>query len=174
MIEFQTSSGILTARRTDTLIELNFPAKPQVPAETASIVNSLGAALGALPMYVGKSEYDYLVEYSTETEVRRLTPDFARLKQLPVRGTIVTAAAKTPGFDFISRFFVPSVGLNEDYATGSAHCCLGPFWAEKLGRTDLTAYQASSRGATIKVRVEGDRVVLGGRAVTICQGTLEV
>jgi PhzF family phenazine biosynthesis protein len=170
--QFDTKSGLLTAKRSGAYIDLDFPAKPEQPAQLASFVNAIGGALGVVPMYVGRNEFDYIVELSSEAEIRALKPNFERLKQLPIRGTIVTAPSKTPGFDFVSRFFAPSVGLNEDFATGSAHCCLGPYWAGKLGKKTMTAYQASPRGATIRVRVEGDRVVLGGRAVTICEGTL--
>jgi PhzF family phenazine biosynthesis protein len=166
---FHTLSGLLTALRKDDEVELNFPATPAKPAPGPP---GLGEALGVLPRYVGQSVYDYLVEVESEGLVRGLKPDFARLKALPVRGIMVTSAAETPGYDFVSRFFAPAVGVDEDPVTGSAHCCLGPFWAERLGKGTLLAYQASARGGTVRVRVEGDRVRLGGRAVTVLRGEL--
>jgi predicted PhzF superfamily epimerase YddE/YHI9 len=123
--------------------------------------------LGVAPLGIYRDVDDYLVELATEAEVRSLTPNIPALKGLPVRGVIVTASSTTPGFDFISRFFAPNVGVNEDPVTGSAHCCLTPFWATRLGKTALTAYQASARGGVIRLRLEEDRVVLAGQAVTV-------
>lgn len=166
---FHTLSGLLTAGWKDGEIELNFPA---TPAEPVAPLPELGEALGIAPRYVGRSKYDYLVEVESEDLVRGLKPDLARLKALPARGVMVTSAAETAGYDFVSRFFAPGVGVDEDPVTGSAHCCLGPFWAERLGKEALLAYQASARGGTVRVRVEGDRVCLRGRAVTVLRGEL--
>jgi predicted PhzF superfamily epimerase YddE/YHI9 len=94
------------------------------------------------------------------------------LKQLPVRGVIVTSLASTPGYDFVSRFFAPGSGIDEDPVTGSAHCCLGPFWRDRLHKDEFLAYQASARGGVIRVRCQGDRVYLGGQAVTVLRGEL--
>jgi PhzF family phenazine biosynthesis protein len=124
------------------------------------------------PRYIGRNVYDYLIEVESEAIVRNINPDFARLKKVEARGVIVTAAASSRGFDFVSRFFAPAVGIDEDPVTGSAHCCLGPYWSAKLGKKELTAYQASSRGGIVRVRLAGDRVLLGGRAVTILRGEL--
>lgn len=166
---FHTLSGLLTADRRGDWIELDFPAVVEQPAEAPT---GLAAALGANPTYVGKNKFDYLVEVASEDEVRRLAPDHSALRKIDVRGVIVTARATTAGFDFVSRFFAPGSGIDEDPVTGSAHCCLGPYWAKKLGKSDLVAYQASPRGGVVRVRVAGDRVKLGGQAVTVLRGEL--
>ncbi|GLV60954.1 phenazine biosynthesis protein [Dictyobacter sp. S3.2.2.5] len=167
---FHTRGGFLTARRRGEWIELNFPAKPEQEAE---LLPAMTSGLGVTPRYVGKSQLDYLVELESEEVVRGLQPDFAQLATLPARGVIVTAAASgNQGYDFVSRFFCPSVGINEDPVTGSAHCVLSPFWSKRLGRGQLTGYQASRRGGTVRVLLDGDRVRLGGQAVTISRGEL--
>lgn len=166
---FHTRSGLLTAVLAQNWITLNFPAKPETPSE---IPPGLAKALGVEPVYVGRNAFDYIVEVESETAVRTLTPDHVALRALPVRGIIVTAQAETAELDFVSRFFAPGSGIDEDPVTGSAHCCLGPYWADKLGKTEFTAYQASPRGGLIRVSVIGDRVLLQGQAVTIFQGTL--
>jgi PhzF family phenazine biosynthesis protein len=166
---FWTRSGLLTAERQGAWIELDFPAKPQSPADSPP---GLAAALGAAPRYVGRNEFDYVVEVESEAVLRALTPDFGALRALPVRGISVTSRADMPGYDFVSRFFAPASGIDEDPVTGSAHCCLGPFWAERLGRRELVAYQASARGGVVRVRVGDGRVYLGGQAVTVLRGEL--
>jgi PhzF family phenazine biosynthesis protein len=166
---FHTLSGLLTAEQRNGWIELNFPATPVTPAEPPA---GLAAALDALPGYVGVSVFDYLVEVESETIVRNLRPDFTALGRLPVRGVIVTAASASPEFDFVSRFFAPAVGVNEDPVTGSAHCCLTPFWSGRLGKTEMVAYQASVRGGVVRVRLAADRVLLQGQAVTMLVGEL--
>jgi predicted PhzF superfamily epimerase YddE/YHI9 len=172
---FHTLSGLLTAERrpgppgeTD-WIELDFPAKP---AAEVALPPGLAAAIGAEPVFAGKSRFDYLLELGSEAEVRAVTPDFGRLRQVPVRGVIVTARAAQGLFDFVSRFFAPGSGVDEDPVTGSAHCTLGPFWASRLGKEELLAYQASARGGVIRVRLAGDRVKLAGQAVTVLRGHL--
>jgi len=169
MARFHTRSGLLTAERRGEEIELNFPATP--PTE-ASVPVGLVEALGVVPRYVGKSRYDYVVEVESEKVVRGLKPDFARLKEMPVRGIMVTSVASSGKYDFVSRFFAPGAGVDEDPVTGSAHCCLGPFWSERLGKDEMVAYQASARGGVIQVRVAGKRVYLRGRAVTVLHGEL--
>jgi PhzF family phenazine biosynthesis protein len=166
---FHTRSGLLTALSQGGEIELNFPAKIDEPADAP---HGLLEALKVGAQYVGKSKFDYLVQVDSEETVRRVNPDFPTLKTLPVRGIIVTSTATTPGFDFVSRFFAPAAGVNEDPVTGSAHCTLGPFWSRRMGRQDLLAYQASERGGALRVRVSGDRVHLGGKAVTVLHGEL--
>lgn len=166
---FQTRSGTLRALYTQGEVELDFPATPDEPAAAPE---NLGKALGVAPSYVGRSVYDFLVEVESEEAVRNLTPDFGLLKTLDVRGTIVTARADSPGFHFVSRFFAPGAGIDEDPVTGSAHCCLGPYWRRRLGESEFVAYQASARGGTVRVRLAGNRVLLGGRAVTVLRGTL--
>jgi PhzF family phenazine biosynthesis protein len=166
---FHTKSGVLTAVRRGDLIELDFPATPGQPAAAP---DGLADALGAAPRYVGRSRFDYLIELASEEVVRTLRPDFARLRTLPVRGVIVTSQASTAGWDFVSRFFAPGSGIDEDPVTGSAHCALAPFWSERLGKTELIARQVSSRGGTLHVTLAGDRVRLGGHAVTVLRGEL--
>jgi len=168
-ISFFTRSGVLMATREGGWIELDFPATPAEPAESPP---QLPESLGVTPRFVGRSRFDYLVEVESEDIVRRIVPDFALLETIPARGIIVTSRSTTPPFDFVSRFFAPRVGVREDPVTGSAHCCLGPFWGEKLGRTELLAYQASARGGVIRVRLAGDRVLLGGHAITMWRGEL--
>jgi predicted PhzF superfamily epimerase YddE/YHI9 len=108
----------------------------------------------------------------SEETLRAIKPDFALLATLRVRGVIVTSRSSTAGYDFVSRFFAPASGVNEDPVTGSAHCCLAPFWRDRLGRSELVGYQASPRGGIVRVRTEGDRVFLGGKAVTVLRGEL--
>ncbi len=167
--EFHTRSGRLSAVRRDGWIEMDLPAEP---AEPAPAPDGLADALGAEPVFVGRNRFDYLVEVAAEETVRALAPDIRRLGALPVRGVIVTARAETDGFDFVSRFFAPRAGVDEDPVTGSAHCCLGPYWRGRLGRDAFTAWQASARGGLVKVAVAGDRVRLAGQAVTVLRGEL--
>ena len=166
---FHTRSGLLTAERREGQIELNFPANPDEPA---AVPPGLMEALGIIPKYVGRSRFDYLVEVDSEDSIRKILPDFNLLKALPVQGIMVTSPATSPGYDFVSRFFAPRAGINEDPVTGSAHCTLGPFWSKRLGKKEMIAYQASERGGVLRIRVAGDRIYLGGRAVTILRGEL--
>lgn len=169
VIRFSTKSGILKASQRDDGVELNFPLTPEKPAAAP---NGLIEALGITPTYVGKNEFDFLVELESDAVLRSMTPDFKRLVNLRVRGVIVTAKSADPKFDFVSRFFAPAAGINEDPVTGSAHCCLGAFWRKRLGKHEFLAYQASARGGVVKVRVTEDRAFLGGRSVTITKGNL--
>jgi PhzF family phenazine biosynthesis protein len=167
---FSTRGGFLTAKQDGDWIELNFPAKPEEAVELQPILEE---SLGVKPLYVGKSQLDYLVEFESEEVVRTIQPDFGQLATLPARGVIVTAATNTATeYDFVSRFFCPSVGINEDPVTGSAHCVLSPFWSKRLGRTQLTGYQASARGGVVRVQIDGDRVRLGGQALTVLRSEL--
>jgi PhzF family phenazine biosynthesis protein len=168
-IRFATRSGILKALRRGDDIELDFPLTPEEPAQAPpGLLEALGVAAG----YVGKNRFDYLVEVPSETELRGIAPDFKRLATVPVRGVIVTSRSADPRFDFVSRFFAPGTGIDEDPATGSSHCCLGDFWRKRLGKTEFVAFQASARGGVVKVCVTGDRAFLGGRAVTVTRGEL--
>jgi PhzF family phenazine biosynthesis protein len=171
---FQTRSGTLTADRKGPWIELNFPAEVERPLDASASPSpkDIGRALGTTPKYVGKNRFDYLVEVERNEMVKNLSPNFALLGEFPVRGVIVTSIADSSDYDFISRYFAPASGIDEDPVTGSAHCCLGPFWKGRLKKNDMTAYQASRRGGVVRVRVDGDRVVLGGKAVTILAGDL--
>jgi PhzF family phenazine biosynthesis protein len=167
---FHTRSGLLTAHLQDGWIELDFPA---VPEQHAIAPRELTAALGVIPVHTGKNRLDdWLVEIESETVLRSMRPDFTLLRTVPMRGVMVTARSLSKGYDFVSRFFAPRVGINEDPVTGSAHCCLGPYWQKRLGRYSLSAEQASSRGGTVHVRVAGDRVILSGTAVTAMRGKL--
>jgi len=174
-IRFDTASGSLAARRGDDgTIWLDFPATPAEPVDPPpGLVEGLGAEA---PRWVGLGRFDYLVELEDEAAVRDLAPDPRRLGWLGSRGVIVTAAAGSAGgsggYDFVSRCFAPGAGIDEDPVTGSAHCTLGPFWAGRLGRDELTGFQASARGGLVQVRPDGDRVHLGGRAVTVLRGQL--
>ena len=168
---FDTRSGRLTAERNGDWIEMDFPAEPAHPVEPPEF---LLPALGVKAKYVGKNRMDYLVEVGSETELRTMRPDFTRLRTLPVRGVTVTAPAVEDEFDFVSRFFAPGSGVDEDPVTGSAHCCLAPYWGAKLGKTEMTGFQASSRGGVVRVRTAGDRVILGGQAVTVLRGELSL
>src|ERR1051325_1333800 len=161
---FYTQSGLLTADRRGDWIELDFPATPE---ENAQAPDVLAAGLGVEPKYVGKSVFEYLVEVESEEVLRSLRPNFLMLKPLGVRGVIVTSLSATSQYDFISRYFAPGSGIDEDPVTGSTHCCLGPFWSDRLKRNELTAYQASQRGGVIRVRTNGDRVLISGQAVTV-------
>jgi len=167
---FHTKSGLLTADRRDSWIELDFPA---TPAPAAPPPAGLVEALGAKPRFVGRSRFDYLVEVDSEATVRGLAPDLGALAGVAARGVIVTSATdENSPYDFVSRFFAPQSGVPEDPVTGSAHCALAPYWAAKLGMTDLVAYQASARGGELLLRVVGDRVRLSGQAVTVLRGEL--
>jgi PhzF family phenazine biosynthesis protein len=166
---FHTRSGLLLAERQGDWIEMDFPAQP---ADPAAIPANLAEALGVTPQYVGRNKFDYLVLVASGQIVRGMKPNFTLLEQLPVRGLIVTSRGDSPEFDFVSRFFAPGAGINEDPVTGSAHCCLGPFWSARLCKTEFLAYQASPRGGVVRVRVNGGRVLLGGQAVTVLRGEL--
>ena len=166
---FHTRSGLLTAVRVGEWIELNFPSTPEVPV---SAPPGLIEALGVTPSYVGKSRSDYLIELDSEEAVRNVRPDFTRLLATATRGVIVTSRSRTPNRDFVSRFFAPAVGVNEDPVTGSAHCTLAPFWSKRLKKDRFLAHQLSERGGVLKVRLDSERVRLSGQAVTVLRGEL--
>jgi PhzF family phenazine biosynthesis protein len=166
---FASRSGKLAARRRNEQIELDFPIEREQPADPPP---GLVEALGVRPLYIGKNRFDYLVEVESEAVVRRVSPDFKLLATVSCRGIIVTAVSSEPKFDFVSRFFAPAAGVDEDPVTGSAHCCLADFWAGRLGKTKLTAHQVSPRGGVIGVEVAGNRVLLSGQAVVVARGEL--
>jgi PhzF family phenazine biosynthesis protein len=168
---FYTHSGLLSAVQRGNWIEMDFPAQSQEAAEPPS---GLTAALGAAPKYVGRNVLTYLIELENEEAVRTLRPDISALAMLPMRVVIVTARSDAPAFDFVSRFFAPVIGINEDPVTGSAHCYLARYWSARLGKTEMTAYQASSRRGIVRVRLAGERVILGGQAVTVMMGELRL
>ncbi|HEY9788262.1 MAG TPA: PhzF family phenazine biosynthesis protein [Candidatus Obscuribacterales bacterium] len=166
---FSTQSGWLHARCNGEWIEMDFPSEEE---NEVAIPKDLASALDLPIKYVGQNRFDYLVEVANETLLRALIPNIHLLKSLPIRGICVTAPSSLPEYDFVSRFFAPGVGINEDPVTGSAHCYLGPYWAKRTGKKDLTGYQASRRGGMVRVRVEEDHVVLAGQAVTISSAEL--
>jgi len=166
---FSTRSGRLSATRQGAWIELDFPATPATPADAPA---ELAQALGVEFAYVGKNQFDYLVEVDSEERLRALKPDMNLLERVPVRGVIVTSRSASPEYDFVSRFFAPRAGINEDPATGSSHCTLAPFWVQRLGKSEMAAYQASPRGGVLRVRMNGERVCIGGQAVTVLRGEL--
>ncbi len=168
---FYTRGGLLTAGLQGDWVALDFPAEPERPMTRDS---SPATALGVKPKYVGMNRFDYLVEVDSEETLKTLKPNMKSLAELPVRGVIVTCASASSEFDFVSRFFAPGAGIDEDPVTGSAHCFLGPHWKKRLGKNEFTAYQASERGGVVRVRVAGERVILSGKAVTISAGNLKV
>lgn len=167
--QFYTRSGLLTAQRQADWIELDFPANPSVDV---TILPEFLNALGKPIQNVSKNSLGYLVELDSEESVRQMQPDFGLLKTLPVHGVIVTSRADYSAYDFVSRFFAPNLGIDEDPVTGTAHCCLGPYWRDRLHKSEFLAYQASARGGVVKVRCMGDRTLLGGQAITVLHGKL--
>ena len=174
-LRFESRSGRLVARALDGdgRIALDFPAEParEIPAPAAL----LAALRLSAARWTGRNRLDFFVEVESEAAVRALGPDFPALAAAtrPERGVIVTARAAAGPHDFVSRYFAPDAGIDEDPVTGSAHCALGPYWCERLGRREVTGYQASRRGGTVGVRWSGgDRVELSGRAVTVSRGEL--
>lgn len=167
-VRFETRAGVLTCSGDDGWIAMDFPAEP---ARAVEAPTELIRALGVRPRSVGRNRLDYLIELDAEAAVRQARPDLAALAAVPTRGVILTAPADGGAYDFVSRFFAPAVGAGEDAVTGSAHLCLGPFWGERLGKRELTGYQASARGGTVRVRPRGERVELLGQAVTVAHGT---
>lgn len=169
--QFDTKSGLLSASKKGDWIELDFPSENEkAMASDPNLIRSLGLT----PRYVGRNRFDILVEVESEEILRAIQPDFKLLESVPTRGVIVTSRASSPEFDFVSRFFAPRSGIDEDPVTGSAYCCLGPFWQERLGKDQFIAYQASARGGTVHIRLSGSRVTIGGQAVTVSSGSLLV
>jgi PhzF family phenazine biosynthesis protein len=166
---FHTRSGVLTAERRGEWIELDFPATPPVEAPPPA---GLVSALGITPTFVGRSRFDYILEVESEHEVRAVQPDFAALRRVDSRGVMVTSRSSSSERDFVSRFFAPASGVDEDPVTGSAHCCLTPYWSAKLKKDAMIAHQISARGGVVKVRLDGARVRLSGQAVTVLRGEL--
>jgi PhzF family phenazine biosynthesis protein len=166
---FHTRSGILYAAKQGDWIEMDFPSEPAKPATAPT---DLIGALGVTALYTGRNRFDYLVEVDLEDTVRNLNPDMTLLKKVDMRGVIVTSRSRSADYDFVSRFFAPAVGVDEDPVTGSAHSCLGPYWGAKLDKKELAAYQASSRGGILRVSLKDNRVLIGGQAVTVIRGEI--
>ena len=168
-LRFETLSGSLFAKWNDGWIELNFPQLVTVPSDAPqALVDGLK---GAKIQFCGKNKQAWLVELESEAAVRSLVPDTSAFKKLNL-DVLVTGKGSTPEFDFVSRYFAPLFDIDEDPVTGSAHCMLAPYWSHRLGKNEFRAFQASARGGFLKVRLEGDRVVLIGQAVTVLKGEL--
>jgi len=168
-INFDTRSGILSVNKKNGLFIMDFPREDAVETECPEEIKK---GLKIDPIFTGKNRFDYIAEVETEEIVRTLVPDFELLEKLDSRGVIVTAVSNSNGYDFVSRFFAPNAGIPEDPVTGSAHCCLGPYWSTRLNKAKLTGYQASERGGFVFVELTKKRVLLGGKAVTFSSGKL--
>jgi PhzF family phenazine biosynthesis protein len=169
VVRFSTLSGELTAAPLGRVIELDFPSRPPSEVEAPA---GLVDALGVTASWIGRDLDDYVVLLADEAAVVACAPDFGGLRTVETRGVIITAPARDDHVDFVSRFFAPRFGIDEDPVTGSAHCCLTPFWASRLDKTVLTARQLSSRGGELEVEFAGERVKLRGTCVTTLRGTL--
>jgi PhzF family phenazine biosynthesis protein len=170
-LQFHTRSGLLKGNYYKGEIGLDFPL---VESKQVEIPEVLTKALGVKPVNLHMTKWYYIAELDSEDSVRKVKPDFTLLGSLEAWGTIITARATMPGYDFVSRFFAPAKGIPEDPVTGSAHCALGPYWSHKLGKDAFKAYQASARGGTLGVKVTKDRVLLTGFAVTVLTGTITI
>jgi PhzF family phenazine biosynthesis protein len=169
-IRFDTQSGLLIAARNEDWITLNFPS---LTGHSVQLPQEIKEILGVAPVHTVDVFNRFLVEVATEEEVYNASPDFFRLARHPK--VVITARANNgSAYDFISRFFAPCIGINEDPVTGSAHCCLAPYWSAKLGKQEMLAYQASARGGMMKVKVDGDRILMSGQAVTVIRGDYRI
>jgi len=167
---FSTKSGLLACKKCSDKISMDFPSEK---AEKAEAPKGLLEALNINPLYIGKNRMDYIIEVESEKIVRALNPDFKALKAVKThRGIIITAKSDDEKYDFVSRFFAPAAGIDEDPVTGSAHCCLAPYWAEKLNKKEFKAYQASERGGGLDLLLSDDRVCITGKAVTVIAGKI--
>lgn len=166
-VTFDTKSGILTARKADDHITMDFPL--ETPWATPC-PQELRDALNIDPIYIGRNRFDYLVEVESEAVVKNTAPDLNACRKIDCRGIIITSRSENGCYDFISRFFAPRAGIPEDPVTGSAHCALGPYWSRKTGKSKLIGYQASGRGGIVKVCVTDDKAILGGKALTVARG----
>jgi PhzF family phenazine biosynthesis protein len=169
LISFNSQSGILTVKKIEDKLQLNFPADPVKLEETNP---EFSKALGSQPIAEYKGNTKHLLLFDSEESIRNMKPNFHLLKQTNARGIIVTAKGKT--VDFVSRFFAPKVGIDEDPVTGSAHTLLVPFWASRLNKTEMTALQLSERGGQLWCTLSGNRVLIAGKAVTYLRGEIEV
>lgn len=168
-ITFHTRSGDLRCHRRTDRIEMDFPARPVTPIDAPA---ALLDAVGVRPESAWHGAIGYVLVLRSEDDVRSARPDFERMRGIADGWTCITAAASTGGFDFVSRFFAPQSGIDEDPVTGAAHCALADLWSKLTGRFEFRAFQASARGGVVLVRADGDRVHLGGQAVTVLRGTL--
>ena len=168
-VTFSTRSGDLTVERYGSLFQMDFPGLNVVPCQPPP---DLLESLSGKALYVGQSKFDYVIEFESEEAIRSIKPNFNALANVKCRGVVVTARSADGQFDFVSRFFAPALGINEDPVTGSAHCILAPFWGSRLGKSKMVGYQASSRGGVVQVELRGDRVILGGQGVIFGRGQI--
>lgn len=168
-LRFMTKSGLLKATRHNEWIHLDFPLEPASACEPP---DSLVKGLGVPFKYIGRNRMDYIVEVENEDTVKSLNPDLSLLKQLEGRGVIVTSRANDEAVDFVSRCFFPAIGIDEDPVTGSAHCCLGPYWQQQLRKSEISALQISKRGGVLKLQLSGDRIRISGQAITTLKGRI--
>lgn len=168
-IEFDSRSGVLRVRREGDLLTLDFPADPLRPADPPA---GMAEALGARPREVYRGKTDILAVFEAQADIESMNPDFGKLAAVDARGIIVTARGSE--VDFVSRFFAPQVGVNEDPVTGSAHTSLTPYWSARLGKTEMDALQVSKRRGWLHVRLNGDRVEISGRARAYLEGRIDV
>ena len=172
-IVFHTKSGVLRARMAGKIVEMDFPARDIQKVDNNEELN---LSLGISPVFTGKYSIGdgdlYLLEVESDGIIRNIRPNYQRILSSTARAVIVTSVSSEKNYDFISRFFAPAVGINEDPVTGSAHCYLTPYWGAKLGKNDLVGYQASERTGVIQCKWMGDRVSIGGEAVTVLKGEL--
>jgi len=175
LIKLQSQSGIVTARRDSDAIVLNFPRQP-IRAEAVSdqVLEAIGGAEPVETFGVVSRDTDIVIVYDDATIIRNMHPDMSVLARLADRGVIVTAPGDKTGLDMVSRYFLPALGITEDPVTGYMHCVVGPYWAEKLGKTDVVGYQASERGGVVACKIDGDRVHLKGEAVQYLKGEITV
>ncbi|WP_149495189.1 PhzF family phenazine biosynthesis protein [Roseiconus lacunae] len=171
-IRFQTRSGELVCFHSERGITMDFPATPPKGDVTQKLAETLLTALGLDHGRVLNSDFDLLVVVEEDSIVQSLHPNFDALEKIETRGVMVSASGGPQNIDFTSRFFAPRCGINEDPVTGSAHCCLAPFWAQRLGKNNLVGLQASARQGIVQCNVVGDRVHLSGPAITMFEGRL--
>lgn len=169
---FFSASGLLRARLSGDWIQLDFPIRQQRAAEVPSAVLQAIEISQERVNYVGRYQKDYLIEVDSEELLRQTQPDFKRLREAATGGIMLTAQSEDVTYDFISRYFDPAEGIDEDPVTGSAHCCLGPYWGAKLGKQQLSAFQASARGGSLTIRLGEERVYIQGQAVMVLRGEL--
>ena len=170
---FQTRSGLLQVNKQDGVLALDFPTRAPTRLDDPGLRDALGKALGATPDEVWKAR-DVIGVYNKAADVAGLKPDFSAVGKLDAWAVLVTAPGDAPGVDFVSRFFAPGRGINEDPVTGSAHCELIPYWAKRLGKSKLSARQISARGGVLECELRGERVSIAGKAVLYLEGAIHV
>jgi len=168
-VRFQTRSGLLTCKKINNRIEMDFPAEE---VKDATAPDELIEGLKINPLYVGKNRFGYLVEVESEEIVNNLNPELDLLKKVDMLGVAVTSRSDSEKYDFVSRFFAPAYGIDEDPVTGSSHCCLAPYWSKKLGKNELDACQTSKRRGELSLRLVDDRVFIIGDAITVFEGKI--